>query len=242
MINKRFTFSLIILFLFAISFANAQNTANRPIYRLDQNAQVRDASGQEYDYATWRKLAQTGKYEFKLIDKKNPAAPIYLIYALSLQEIESRLERMPKPMDSGSFNEGDTFKYFSFRDTENVKFKKEDLIGKVLVVNFWFINCPPCRQEIPELNELVKSYKDNNKVVFIAVGLDQWVDVKEFIAKVPFNYHLVTDGRSISDSYGVNGYPTNIVVDTQGKIAFQSKGGSLANPLWMRRAIDKSLE
>ncbi|MFC5284055.1 TlpA family protein disulfide reductase [Pedobacter alpinus] len=176
------------------------------------------------------------------MDGKNPAAPIFLIYELSLQEIESRRERLPKPMDSGVFKEGDDFKYFSFRDTENVKFKKEDLIGKVLVLNFWFINCPPCKAEIPEFNEIVAEYKNNEKVVFVAVGLDEWVDVKEFIKNNPYNFHLVTGGRYIADDYGVNGYPTNIVVDTTGKIAFQSKGGSMANPLWIRKAIDKSLE
>jgi len=89
---------------------------------------------------------------------------------------------------------------------------------------------------------LVEEYKDNDKVVFIAIGLDQWVDVKEFIKKLPFNYHLYTDGRDLAHNYGVNGYPTNIVVDTAGKIAFQSKGGSIANTLWIRRAIDKALE
>lgn len=149
---------------------------------------------------------------------------------------------MPKPMDSGSFKEGDEFKYFSFRDTESRKFKKEDLEGKVLVINFWFINCRPCRQEIPDLNQLVADYKDNEKVVFIAVGLDPWVDVKEFVKNTPFNYHLLTDARDKADSYKVNGYPTNIVVDPSGKIAFQSKGGSSANPLWIKRAIEASLK
>lgn len=210
--------------------------------KLDENAQVRGADGMEYPYAVWRKLAQGGKHSFKLLDGKNPNAPIFLIYELSQQEIESRLERMPKPMDSAAFTEGDTFNYFSFRDTENRKFKKEDLVGKVLVINFWFINCPPCRKEIPDLNQLVEDYKNNDKVIFIAVGLDEWVDVKEFIKKAPFNYHLVTDGRYTADSYKITGYPTNLVVDTAGKIAFQSKGGSSANPLWMKRAIDKSLE
>ncbi len=214
----------------------------RSTIKLDENAQVRGADGMEYPYAVWRKLAQGGKHSFKLLDGKNPNAPIFLIYELSQQEIESRLERMPKPMDSAAFTEGDTFNYFSFRDTDNKKYKKEDLVGKVLVINFWFINCPPCRQEIPDLNKLVEDYKDNDKIIFIAVGLDEWVDVKEFIKKTPFTYHLVTDGRYTAKEYGVTGYPTNLVVDTEGKIAFQSKGGSSANPLWMKKAIDKALE
>lgn len=213
-----------------------------PAIRLNENAQVRGTDGIEYPYAVWYKLLKAGKHGFKLIDSKNPNAPIFLIYELSQQEIEHRQERLPKPMDSGAFNEGDTFKYFSFRDTNNQKFKKEDLQDKVLVINFWFINCAPCRQEIPDLNQLVEDYKENDKVIFIAIGLDEWVDVKEFIKKTPFNYHLLTDGRDNANGYNVNGYPTNLVVDTEGKIAFQSKGGSTANPLWIRKAIDASLK
>ena len=222
----------------------AQNTTTsetKKVIKLDEKAQVRDAAGMEYPYAVWKKLSGTGKYSFKLIDGKNPDAPIFMIFELSPQEIEARRERMPKPMASNAFKDGDDFKYFSFRDTENQKFKIEDLKGKVLVVNFWFINCPPCRQEIPDLNEMVEEYKDNKDVVFVAIGLDPWFEVKEYLVKQPFKYHLVTDGRYYATERNVNSYPTNVVVDKNGKVAYQSMGGSPATTVWMKKAIEKSL-
>jgi thiol-disulfide isomerase/thioredoxin len=234
------------IILFYTNSVLAQSQTPKPIapkatIKLDQNAQVRDANGMEYPYAVWRNLSATGKYSFKLIDGKNPEAPIFMIFELSPQEIEARKERMPKPMASNAFKDGDDFKYFSFRDTDNQKFKVEDLKGKVLVVNFWFINCPPCRAEIPDLNEMVEQYKDNKDVIFVAVGLDPWFDLKEYLVKQPFKYHLVTDGRYYATEQNVNNYPTNVVVDRNGKVAFQSMGGSPATTLWMKRAIDAAL-
>ncbi|MBD3749433.1 MAG: TlpA family protein disulfide reductase [Sphingobacteriales bacterium] len=209
--------------------------------KLDQNATVKNTDGQEYPYAVWYKLFQSGKYGVKLTDAKDPQKPVFVIYEMSQQEIEDRNARMPKPMDSGAFKEGDDFNYFTFRDTDNQKFKLEDLKGKILVVNYWFINCPPCRQEIPDLNALVYKYKDNPKVLFVAVGLDPWYELKDFLKTTPFNYHFVTDGRYIANSFKISGYPTNVVVDTKGKVVFQSKGGSPANSLWIEKSIEAAL-
>jgi thiol-disulfide isomerase/thioredoxin len=235
----------ILLFLSTNLFAQNQTPKVLPKksnVKLDQNAQVRDASGMEYPYAVWQKLSSTGKYSFKLVDSKNPEKPIFMIFQLSPQEIEARRERMPRPMASNAFKDGDDFKYFNFRDADNQKFKVEDLKGKVLVVNFWFINCPPCRAEIPDLNELVEEYKDNKDVIFVAIGLDPWFELKEYLKKQPFNYHLVTDGSYYAKDNNVNSYPTNVVVDKNGKVAFQSMGGSQATGLWIKKSIDKALE
>lgn len=233
----------LILLIFSINLLQAQSlpTTVKQTIKLDEKSKVRDASGMEYPYAVWKNLSATGKYSFKLIDGKNPDAAIFMMYELSPQEIEARKERMPRPMASNAFKDGDDFKYFTFRDTENQKFKVEDLKGKVLVVNFWFINCPPCRAEIPDLNELVEEYKDNKDVIFVAVGLDPWIELKDFLTEHPFKYRLVTDGRYYAAEKNVNNYPTNVVIDRNGKVAFQSMGGSMAIGIWIKKSVDAAL-
>lgn len=110
-----------------------------------------------------------------------------------------------------------------------------------MVVNFWFIKCPPCRAEIPDLNELVEEYKDNKDVIFVAVGLDPWFELKDFLSEHPFKYHLVTDGRYYATERNVNSYPTNVVIDRNGKVAFQSMGDSMAIGIWMKKSVDAAL-
>jgi thiol-disulfide isomerase/thioredoxin len=104
------------------------------------------------------------------------------------------------------------------------KFNQKDLVGKVVVLNFWFINCPPCRREMPELNELVEHYKAEKDVVFLAVALDMRYAIQEFLKTSPFNYNIIDNGRFIAGKYGINLFPTHVVVDRQGKILFHTSG------------------
>jgi len=228
----------------AFSFSSiAQTNQSEPTkitYKLDQNAQVRGANGMEYPYMIWKKLMQTGKFGVELVDKTNPDAPIFLIYELTEEEISARNDRMAKPIESGSFKDGDEFKPFNFRDKENKKFKTEDLAGKVIVLNFWFINCPPCRQEIPDLNDLVEQYKEKD-VVFIALALDSWTDIDNFLIKTPFNYHILPDSRFFATKYGVKSYPTHVVINKSNKVIFQTTGLGMNTIYWVKKSIDQAL-
>ena len=219
---------------------NTQTSSNQIIIKLDQNAQVKDLEGMEYPYNIWNKLLQGGKYGFKLTDRSNPSVPIFLIYKLTEEEIEARNNKLPKPRDSGSFKDTDVFKPFNFRDFENKKFKAEDLVGKVIVLNFWFINCPPCRQEIPDLNELVITYKDK-EVIFIALALDSWVEIDEFLSKTPFNYHIIPDSKYTASRYNVTAYPTHVVIDKSNNVIFQTAGLASNTIHWVKKSIDHAL-
>jgi len=235
--------SIIVAILLISNLSNAQTSKIKPeqiVVKLDQNAQVKDLEGVEYPYNIWNKLLQGGKYGFKLTDRSNPSVPIFLIYKLTEEEIEARNNKLPKPRDSGSFKDGDVFKPFNFRDSENKKFKAEDLVGKVIVLNFWFINCPPCRQEIPDLNELVKTYKDK-EVIFIALALDSWTEIDEFFSKTPFNYHIIPDSKYTAARYNVTAYPTHVVIDKSNNVIFQTAGLASNTIHWVKKSIDQAL-
>lgn len=229
-----------LLMSFSSKAQNSQPSSNQIVIKLDENAIVKGTNGAEYPFNIWNALYRTGKYGVKLIDGKNPKEPVFLIYELTEEEIKSRNELAPKPRDSGSFKDGEEFKPFNFRDFENNKFKAEDLAGKVIVLNFWFINCPPCRQEIPDLNELVKTYKDKD-VIFIGLALDSWSDIDEFLSKTSFNYHIIPDSRYTAARYKVTSYPTHVVIDKSNKVTFQTTGLGTNTVYWVKKSIDQAL-
>src|SRR5690606_36510175 len=57
-------------------------------------------------------------------------------------------------------------------DSEGNIYSNTNLLGKIVVVNFWGISCKPCREEIPQLNKLVKNYAGRKDIVFLAISDD----------------------------------------------------------------------
>jgi peroxiredoxin len=98
--------------------------------------------------------------------------------------------------------------------------RTEDLKGKVVVLNFWFIGCPGCMSEIVSLNSLASKFKDNKDVTFIAVAPDAREDIRAFTKQYPFDYELVGSARSILNLFDFKGFPRNIVIGRDGRIAY----------------------
>ncbi len=114
------------------------------------------------------------------------------------------------------------------------------LKGKVVVVNFWFIDCPPCRVEIPGLNKLVKEFAQKD-VVFLALANDDEKALKEFLKKTPFEYTIGTKTYDIAKLYGVEGFPTHVVIDRNGMNIGQLVGGSEKRHEDLRPLIERAL-
>jgi peroxiredoxin len=130
---------------------------------------------------------------------------------------------------------------FKTRDINGNKIDLKALEGKIVVLNFWFVNCSPCRMEIPDLNKMVDSFKTNNKIVFIAIALDDRSILKSFLEKTPFNYNIIDGGKFIADKYGIRSYPTHVVIDTEGKVYFHTSGLSTNTVYWLSKTIKELL-
>lgn len=107
-----------------------------------------------------------------------------------------------------------------------------DLKGKVVVYNFWFVGCPPCMEEIPELNEIVDEYRGKD-VVFLGLSSSSKTDLNNFLKKNPFKYEIVPNAAAIMlASYGETAkdgslklaFPTHIVVNRQGYVEVKMTG------------------
>lgn len=119
---------------------------------------------------------------------------------------------------------GSPAKSFDLVDYEGNQITSNELKGKVTVVNFWFKECKPCIHEMPELNELVEAYKNNTNVQFIGFSTTAKDRLPSFFEKHKFDYRIVPDSQSYAMQNGITGYPTNMVIDQEGNIAFLKTG------------------
>lgn len=108
---------------------------------------------------------------------------------------------------------------------------------KYVVINWWVTTCSPCRAEIPGFNTLVEKYKNNPKVVFLAIADNKKADLEGYLKQRPYHYIQTLGDKKTASLFGAS-YPKNIIVNPQGKITYYSEGGNEDKYL----IIDKELQ
>ncbi len=129
---------------------------------------------------------------------------------------------------------------FSLKDVDGRSVDLRSLAGKAVVVDFWATWCPPCREEMPHLEQLHRQLRDRGLVV---LGLDVGEDadtVREFARKNDYTFTLLLGAEpDVSARYHVDGYPTVFVIDRAGKIAARLGGSAQESDL--RAAVKNAL-
>ncbi len=229
------------LLILVCTFFCSRNIAQKASFKVTEHTIVRDSGGTVYPFIIWKNLMMQGSYELRPIDAQNEKTD-FLLVRLTQQEKDYRLARMPKPSESSFFKTGKDFPPFRTSDIENKKINLKEEKGKVIVINFWFINCPPCRMEIPALNELVESFKGNDSVRFVGIALDGRSDLEDFLKTVHFNYNIVDNGKFLADKYGIRSFPTHVIIDQQGRVYFHTTGLGMNTVYWLKKSINELLK
>lgn len=101
----------------------------------------------------------------------------------------------------------------------------EDYVGEVLVVNFWYAACAPCRVEAPDLAALSAKYQDAG-ASFLGINVyDQEETSLAFARKFDIAYPSIIDANSGAARLAFAGHappsavPTTLVLDKQGRVA-----------------------
>jgi thiol-disulfide isomerase/thioredoxin len=220
--------------LLAAFFVQAQTAAPKPTMA----SVVIDSSGMKYPPFLWQRMVQSGDYWLKPLQPSKQDTP-FLLVQYTQEQKEYWWARMPKPAESTNFKTGQVIKPFKIRDINGKKLEAKDWAGKTLVFNYWFIGCPPCRAEIPELNRLALKYKDDPNVVFVAFALDGVTEVEDFVKTNPFAYRLVANADDYAHEYNIHLYPTNVVIDKEGKVRLHYVSYVANGPYWMNKTIQE---
>jgi len=116
---------------------------------------------------------------------------------------------------------------FSVVTMDGRPFSTDSLKGKISILNFWMISCPPCIAEIPGLNNVVKKY-GRDEFNFIAIGMDDEKDINHFLNNNPWTFDQLASGsKLIFDVFKIGwGFPTTFVLDKEGVIIGAFSGGT----------------
>ncbi|WP_027421288.1 TlpA family protein disulfide reductase [Crocinitomix catalasitica] len=94
-----------------------------------------------------------------------------------------------------------------------------DLTGKIILLDFWFIKCAPCVASIPKLNHLSKQFPE---IEFLSITFDKPEEIDKFLDKMIMNYPVGSDpDRRIIDAYEVSCFPEAYLINEEGIIIWQ---------------------
>jgi len=105
------------------------------------------------------------------------------------------------------------------------------LIGKPLILNFWYSTCEPCRREMPVLAASAKTH--SSLVRFVGINMNDSIETATaFVAKYNVLYDIMFDpSGSFIGALGIGTAPMTLFIDAQGIIVDQVAGEITADKL-----------
>lgn len=107
-----------------------------------------------------------------------------------------------------------------------------DYRGQVVMVNFWATWCPPCRAEMPLMQQAYTEYADDGFAILAVNNREQGIAVRSFAEQVGLSFPVLLDeGGTVQNLYGVQGYPMSVFVDAEGIVYEVHTGAVTARDL-----------
>jgi cytochrome c-type biogenesis protein len=142
---------------------------------------------------------------------------------------------------------------FTLTDQYGEEHTLSDYKGKVVFLNFWATWCPPCKEEMPHIEELYNEYNLNQEdVVFLGVTNpksekypynqdEKKEDIISFLDKNEYTFPTVFDETGeILQNYSITAFPTTFMIDKEGNV-FGYVPGKMTKDI-MKNVIDQTLQ
>lgn len=127
-------------------------------------------------------------------------------------------------------SERPSFEAWSGETESGLFLKSESLLGSVVVMNWWYAACSPCRAEAPDLAALSQEFEDQG-VQFVGVNVRDTAETAlAFDRRFGIDFPSVLDAQSGAVSLAFTGVvspqavPTTLVIDKEGKVASRILG------------------
>jgi thiol-disulfide isomerase/thioredoxin len=139
-------------------------------------------------------------------------------------------------MSTGLFNAGikkeattvkqaNSLANFSFRDDKGNVSSSANLKGKVVFINFWATWCPPCRAEMPALNDLYNKLRADDRFVFLFLNEDNdTANAAYYLQSNRFDIPLLSISGGVSPEIYSGSLPTTVVLNKDGQIVYKHEG------------------
>jgi len=121
---------------------------------------------------------------------------------------------------------GDVMYDFSVVDSDGNTVTLSEMLKEkdMVLINFFFTTCGPCANEFPYMEEAYQLYKDNVGIIALD-PLDDAATVATYQKSMGLTFPMAACQAAWSQTFGITGYPTSLVVDRYGVICLLEVGG-----------------
>ncbi|MGB3261008.1 peroxiredoxin family protein [Paenisporosarcina sp.] len=123
---------------------------------------------------------------------------------------------------SEGLNKGNTAPDFELTTLDGKKVKLSDYQGKKVILNFWATWCPPCKAEMPHMQNYYEDFAEQENVEILAVNLtsgDSADKVDDFVRDYGLTFPIPMDVEgAVGQTFEAITIPTSYMIDTKGRI------------------------
>lgn len=130
--------------------------------------------------------------------------------------------------EAGDTTEETALEDLVLMDQYGKEHRLSDYRGKVVFLNFWATWCPPCKAEMPDIQELHEEYQkqgEDAEVVILGVSLPGFgqegskEEIASFMEENGYTYPTLMDvDAELTQRYGITSYPTTFMIDKEGAV------------------------
>ncbi len=115
---------------------------------------------------------------------------------------------------------------FMLQDMKGNQIAFSSLKNKVVFLNIWATWCPPCIAEMPSIQKLYDTMKDNPNVAFVMLSVDQagMSKVIPFISKKGYTFPVYVPVNGLPQAFQTQSIPTTFFIGKTGKIEMRHEG------------------
>ncbi len=114
---------------------------------------------------------------------------------------------------------------FALPDLSGRSIRLEDFRGKVVFLNFFATWCAPCREEMPTMERLYRTYKDKGLVVVAVNVREDSPTVQAFARELTLSFPILRDhDASVARSYAVRPLPVTYLIGRDGRVLWRAFG------------------